>query len=1093
MDKITIIIGSILLFLAPSDPSFTSRVVILLIDDDNLAYGYQTSVPAIKLAVERMRAEYENIRFVESYRRISKECSITCATVFTADEYFSKNKPSVLIGPANSGALNPVSRMASYWNLPQFTVGGFDDVFSDKTVFSTLTRLASSSNQVAYFLLTILEQFHWHHVSIVINKNSIFDVETGLSIAEVLNKQDTYEIKLSLIEFYANMSSLKSQLKMALLDARQRSREAFDLGMQDGDYAFIGIQLVENKQTFGDFSWYKSGDTVGNKKARRMFESLMVIGVRVPVSEEYAAFVSQVTRQARAEFGSTVKEIDVNPITAAVYDCLLLYAWALNQTLAMGGDGQDGRSLVRLLWNRTFHNGCLTGDIFINGNGDREADYTLSDLDPEQGVMVPVATYYGARRQYEKHDGVDIRWPSGATGPPPDVPKCGFTGNAQECNSTEPVPFLGLILAVAAASMCGITMAAFIVYRKLIFEANLNDSWWQVDWQEIHFADKGGRKSSVAPSESSSDTPRATGTSQGSSRNSNYTDVQGVLIGHFRGLRVAVKELSIRKVTLNRQLLLEIKMMRDLNHGNLARFIGICVQEAKAAILTELCTRGSLRDMLENDSISIDWPLKCSMITDIIEGIYYLHNSPLGCHGRLKSTNCVIDSRFMVKLTDHGLPEVYKQLVHDTFDLEYNPRQLFWTAPEHLRSKEPALNRSRSGDIYSFAIVLQEIVTRCGPFEEPAKGSFRQTRFALDPQEILERVRQGPSCNSHPFRPEVADGYAPVDLLDLMKSCWHEEPAARPDVAAVRSTLRRVTKDLNSKNFLDNLLNRMEKYANNLEQIVHDKTNSLLLEKEKTESILYQLLPKFIADELRRGNIVTPEAYQSVTIFFSDIVGFTALSAQSTPLQVVNLLNDLYTTVDAIIDNYDVYKVETIGDAYLVASGLPVRNGNTHAREICRMALHLHRAFKVFKIGHLGDRLLQLRMGIHSGPCVAGIVGFKMPKYCLFGDTVNTASRMESSGQPQRIHVSEATRDILNDHHHSFTLDLRGQVDIKGKGLMTTYWLTREGPQASPMTVSRLGTPMPHHGYCNGGKSGPASPEVRHQLSPNFSGIQLSL
>ncbi|CDQ60469.1 unnamed protein product [Oncorhynchus mykiss] len=134
-----------------------------------------------------------------------------------------------------------------------------------------------------------------------------------------------------------------------------------------------------------------------------------------------------------------------------------------------------------------------------------------------------------------------------------------------------------------------------------------------------------------------------------------------------------------------------------------------------------------------------------------------------------------------------------------------------------------------------------------------------------------------------------------------------------------------------------------------------------------------------------------------VTIFFSDIVGFTTISASCTPLQVVEMLNNLYMCFDTRIDSYDVYKVETIGDAYMVVSGLPERNGDKHADEIAKMSLDLVAAVRQVAIPHMPNKRLQLRAGIHTGPCVAGIVGYKMPRYCLFGDTVNTASRMEST------------------------------------------------------------------------------------------------
>ncbi|KAK8787180.1 hypothetical protein V5799_023044, partial [Amblyomma americanum] len=254
-----------------------------------------------------------------------------------------------------------------------------------------------------------------------------------------------------------------------------------------------------------------------------------------------------------------------------------------------------------------------------------------------------------------------------------------------------------------------------------------------------------------------------------------------------------------------------------------------------------------------------------------------------------------------------------------------------------------------------------------------------------------------------------------------------------------------------SGNILDNLLSRMEQYANNLESLVEERTADYLEEKRKAEELLYQLLPKSVASQLIKGQSVRAESYDIVTIYFSDIVGFTSLSAQSTPMQVVDLLNDLYTCFDSVIESFDVYKVETIGDAYMVVSGLPVRNGIMNAREIARMSLALLKQVLSFKIRHRPGEQLNLRIGIHTGPCAAGVVGLKMPRYCLFGDTVNTASRMESNGLPLKIHVSTCTKEVL-DTFKTFQLELRGEVEMKGKGKMTTYWLLGEQERDSGST-----------------------------------------
>ncbi|XP_077982400.1 uncharacterized protein LOC144437349 [Glandiceps talaboti] len=208
---------------------------------------------------------------------------------------------------------------------------------------------------------------------------------------------------------------------------------------------------------------------------------------------------------------------------------------------------------------------------------------------------------------------------------------------------------------------------------------------------------------------------------------------------------------------------------------------------------------------------------------------------------------------------------------------------------------------------------------------------------------------------------------------------------------------------------------------------VSEQTRQLTKEKRKTDDLLYQMLPKSVAQQLKTKRSVDAEHYDSVTIYFSDIVGFTVISANSSPMEVVTFLNALYSTFDECIDRYAVYKVETIGDAYMVVSGLPEKNDVHAAWEIGSMSVDLLEEANRFRIPHLPDERLGLRIGMHTGSCVAGVVGLKMPRYCLFGDTVNTASRMESTGKGKLIHRLYLATSLPS-----------------GKGEMETFWLERK-------------------------------------------------
>lgn len=221
-------------------------------------------------------------------------------------------------------------------------------------------------------------------------------------------------------------------------------------------------------------------------------------------------------------------------------------------------------------------------------------------------------------------------------------------------------------------------------------------------------------------------------------------------------------------------------------------------------------------------------------------------------------------------------------------------------------------------------------------------------------------------------------------------------------------------------------------------------------EKKKTDRLLYSVLPISVANELRHKRPVPAMRYESVTLLFSGIVGFSALCAANTDakgvMKIVEMLNELYTYFDTLTDpkrNPNIYKVETVGDKYMAVSGLP-EPCPTHARNIAKLALDMMDSVKKVI---LDDEPVKITIGIHSGEVVTGVIGHRMPRYCLFGNTVNLTSRTETTGCPGRINVSEEAYRFLcqeDNFDEEFVFEHRGPVAMKGKSEpMEVYFLTR--------------------------------------------------
>uniref|UniRef100_A0A8C2HNQ6 Guanylate cyclase n=1 Tax=Cyprinus carpio TaxID=7962 RepID=A0A8C2HNQ6_CYPCA len=936
-------------------------------------------------------------------------CSESIAPLMAVDLKFEHN-PWAFIGPGCDYTSSPVGLFTAHWGLPMITAGAPAVAFMQMEMYTSITNTGPTHKKLGEYALHLYKHFGWHQNTLLMFSDTKMGERACYFALEGLYTE-MHEDNITTVDlvFEENKGPVNySELLHKIQDGGRGEWLVFvalleQAGLPKEEYVFFYIDIFGRSLESRPSQPWARGDT-DDVFAKEAFQSVKILTYLEPQNQEYKEFVSDLKLDAKRMFNFTVEDSLMNIISGGFYDGLMLYCSALNESLAEGDGRPLGESVTKRMWNRTYYG--VTGLVRIDENGDRETDFALWDMtEMNSGNFQIVAVYNGTQKQMKILPGMAVQWPGGSI--PLDVPLCGFKNDNPACHAR------------------GYHTPCMYTNRKLKLEKELVAQLWRIAWEDIQMSNL----EKAMRSTGSKLTLSLRGSNYGSLLTAEGNFQMFAKTGYFKGNIVAIKYINRKRMELTRKVLFELKHMRDVHNEHLTRFIGACIDPPNICIVTEYCPRGSLQDILENESITLDWMFKYSLVSDIVKGMAFLHNSVIVSHGNLKSSNCVVDNRFVLKITDYGLSSIRTE--SDTEDAHSYYARKLWMAPELLRMERFPPGGTQKGDIYSFGIILQEVALR--------RGVFYLEGDSLSPKEIVDRVALG----EWPYlRPSVNPQAHSEELGQLMQRCWAEEPSDRLEFNHISVLLRKQNREHRS-NILDNLLSRMEQYANNLEELVEERTQAYLEEKRKAEALLYQILPHSVAEQLKRGETVQAEAFDSVTIYFSDIVGFTALSAESTPLQVVTLLNDLYTCFDAIIDNFDVYKVETIGDAYMVVSGLPVRNGKLHGREIARMSLALLEAVKTFKIRHRPDEQLKLRIGIHSGPVCAGVVGLKMPRFCLFGDTVNTSSRMESNGEPLKIHVSSATRDVLQEFN-CFQLELRGDVEMKGKGKMRTYWLLGE-------------------------------------------------
>ncbi|XP_070991350.1 retinal guanylyl cyclase 2-like isoform X3 [Oncorhynchus clarkii lewisi] len=949
---------------------------------------------AAQLAVERINNDPSlSLGTTFEYVIIDEDCQTSMALKGFLGHYARAN---AFLGPVNPGYCVAASLLANNWNKALFSWTCVNYELDDRSRHLTFARTVPSPTWV---LLSLVRHFRWAHIGIISSAEDVW-VDTGSKVADALRSyglpvttvvstdKDPASIRLALtrVKRAENIRMVILCMHSVLIGGhiqRLLLETALDMHLTDGSLVFIPYDTLLYSLPYRDVRYPA---LINNGKLRRAYDAVLTVTMDSEENSFYKAY------QKTVNVGGVPRHIklhQISPLFGTIYSSILFMANAL-QNVRDAGEWRSGANLVRHSRNMAFYG--FSQRVRTNGSGASLLKYVMLDTDGQSWPLLPTHCV-DLEAGMVMSLGRSIHFPGGVQ-PSPDSSCWFIPGTLCTGGGVDPfhliIVFLCILLTIIFSSglyycirrrinqislvrgpdKIMLTLADVIFINPSLSNKKLSLDESKVGDMRRKPSDT-DRQSLSTPFSDSTVTPATYANSNIAIFEGDWAWMKRLPSGNFKAITPQTSDV--------------FELMKDIRHENVNLFLGFFLDCGVFGIMTEYCSRSSLQDLLSNSDVKLDWMFKTSLLLDLIKGMKYLHHRGV-CHGRLKSRNCVVDGRFVLKLTDYG---------------------------------------------YNKILMAQRF-----PYEDPSA------------EDVIQKVRSSPPL----CRPVVSPDYAPLECIQLMKQCWNEQADRRPHFNDIFDQFKNINKGRKT-NIIDSMLRMLEQYSSNLEELIRERTEELEIEKLKTEKLLTQMLPPSVADVLKVGGTVEPEHFENVTLYFSDIVGFTTISANSEPIEVVDLLNDLYTLFDAIIGNHDVYKVETIGDAYMVASGLPVPNGNRHAAEISSMALDILSAVGTFKMRHMPDVPVRIRIGLHSGPCVAGVVGLTMPRYCLFGDTVNTASRMESTGMPYRIHLSHSTAKILVDLREGYQVQLRGKTELKGKGMEETYWLVGRDSFTKPLPV----------------------------------------
>ncbi|XP_055341958.1 atrial natriuretic peptide receptor 1-like [Paramacrobiotus metropolitanus] len=966
--------------------------VITLTSANATGSGTEQMLPTFAVALDDMQRRYPLV-----YANYTK-----------VDLYWGSQEP--ICRPEGDGLVP--TRMAEWYRQDRFTGDGITVILSAELdvailacgtgVYTNQTRSPHviSLAQTSYIIFgqavgLIMDIFSWRYIVIISDKLSktngngrntimcdgaLTDLQTQRQdLQHIILPVDSDAVGFSYRSVLGKAADYSHVILCCTMysSVRRLLATAYDMNMTNGDFVFMYLYEGEVPFEPPPARWQQNDSF--DQKVLEGLASLIVI--RTPETN-WATFLSRADQILRLR----------ERLFAAPYD-------------------------VELLFSLTYENASIAG------NGLKTPAVHVQQFDAVPSRFANIFYYNPVTKKYDP--GAPVQWKRGVA--PVDRVTCGVNGAA--CQAGIALPTLAIVLVGLLIVFIITTVVVSLWYQQR--KQTSRRTWWIINETDFKSTDM----EPVRPMRPMRKLKKALCLSQPVISVSYFSaDTRPGCSRKFRQIVRLQETLAFRKQLYWRSsnktphctstFLTYMAQMHKMESANVNKLLGIHLFYDTSSSFYTLCQRGSIEDCWHG--AEPDWMLKLSLIQDIIRGMIFIHGSAIKKHGNLKSTKCLLDSHMAVKITDYGHEEMSTLLSDSILPLHERPFFAFhcWMAPEVMRG----LASTQESDVYAFGLILHQIIMHCRVF---GTGPH----CTLGPFEIIDQVQLGEMPY---FRPVFLDfEYSRYGwLVALVKRCWDEAPANRPTMRDTAATFKKATvAEEMEGTLMDRVIRWLTKYNAVLEQDVASRTALLLQEHRKADDLLRQMLPSDAVKRLRAGLTVEAEYVDAVSILFSDIFGFNQFVAGTRPQEVMAFLHEVYTGFDQASSELSIYKMETIGSVYMAVSGLVERIGDSHANEICLLAQLLLSAFNRAN----QHNNMEIRIGAHSGPVAVGVVGFKRPRYCLFGDTVNTAARIETSGMPSRVHVSGTIQVLAVQFGHHF--EQRGEIQIKGKGKITTFWL----------------------------------------------------